>query len=454
MKTLKRCSQRSWLSIILFCLISFFMVASYSFNEFKVSDPGWFKSFQLDSEQLVLDGILHARAKSITPVVLGFYRRGDGTLNHETYAQAKLGKHSGPFISYPTQYGLQVKIFSALSELGISVAGLKVILSIAMSLVVGLTYILLRQYRFSGLGSGLFASTLVLSPWVVTFSSNLYWIAFSLFIPIIGAAYLPLLLTRGRLRQADCRLQNMCILFVLFPLFLFRFLCGYEYITVIYSSSLVTFLLASTRLKASLKRIRSWAITLTISCILAFSVAIKLNIDQNLALSSSAGHRYSAMHLVQRGLARGFTSQSYINNGYVSPAEKECLEQRGDNTSISCIKGSTIALTMARVGATYLFIPYFYPWLHWGGPVQDPKHIAFILYSCLLACLVFRKPGWRLGVIGFFLSSCTWIIAALGHSSVHFNINFIVWYIIYIPFGALIIGEYVSLAKNKQRFTL
>jgi len=55
-----------------------FLVATCSFfgNSFSAADSTWFTQHQLDSEQLVLDGILHSRESNHgKPIVLGRYTR-------------------------------------------------------------------------------------------------------------------------------------------------------------------------------------------------------------------------------------------------------------------------------------------------------------------------------------------------------------------------------------------
>ena len=100
-------------NFFIFSLIFFSCVASYSNNLFKATSNNWFNKHQIDSEQLVLDGLMHANNNNVKPA-LGKYIRNNN--DKKDYLNARIyfdnGNTNGIFQNYNSSYGLQVKIFN------------------------------------------------------------------------------------------------------------------------------------------------------------------------------------------------------------------------------------------------------------------------------------------------------------------------------------------------------
>ena len=96
---------------------------------------------------------------------------------------------SGKFKKYDSQYGLQLHFFYYLQKLGIeNIKVFQGITAMLMSIVVGILFYLLRK-NFSTTVALLFSASLVLSPYVVVFARNLYWVEATWFLPMIVSMY-------------------------------------------------------------------------------------------------------------------------------------------------------------------------------------------------------------------------------------------------------------------------
>ena len=108
--------NRQLLQPFLFFIVFFCAYLSYSNNIFKVASGEWFKNHQIDSEQLVLDGILNNSVND-KEVALGRYSRP--TIERQYLVARDLyvdRDMSGEFRQYKSQFGLQIKVFAALAK--------------------------------------------------------------------------------------------------------------------------------------------------------------------------------------------------------------------------------------------------------------------------------------------------------------------------------------------------
>ena len=225
--------------ILLLILLSAHL--SYSINIFNAANNTWFEQFQTDSEQLVLDGLLNSSIKN-NEVVLGRYSRPDVKDQHlvarELYAE---GSISDKFNSYKSQYGLQIKFFALLRDIGLSdVFTLQSITALLMSFVVTAMFWFVWK-DFSFLPALFFVSVYILSPWIVVISRNLYWVSFTWFLPLLTTMWLA-----PKIYSDANKVYLMSG--ILFFVYLLKLLCGYEYITTIFFASCIPIVYHGTRM--------------------------------------------------------------------------------------------------------------------------------------------------------------------------------------------------------------
>ena len=68
---------------------------------------------------------------------------------------------------------------------------------------------------------------------------------------------------------------------------------------------------------------------------------------------------------------------------------------------------------------------------------------AFLAFEAFVFYLIWKQRSpvaWT--TLLAFAGSLSWFVAAKGHSHVHAHLNYVLWYLLYIPFGAVLIAEW------------
>ena len=131
----------------------------------------------------------------------------------------------GQIQDYASQYGLQGKIFLFLARyLAYDTRGLYLLCAAGTALVFSAITMMLF-YKYNGIFAGCFYAVFWLSPWVVNFARNLYWVEFTWFIPMaIG------LFCAWKIEKKELRLFSY---FATWAAVAIKALCGYEYISTV-----------------------------------------------------------------------------------------------------------------------------------------------------------------------------------------------------------------------------
>ena len=169
--------------------IAIFIISylSFSGNALGVASPEWFRIHQIDSEQYTLDGILYQKnAENSQHFGLGVFSR-PGIKDKEAKHALLYNQNNteGEFVPYNSQFGLQAKIFSQAQKFGLSFNSMQNLTAALLALLCSLSYLILRELDFPGLPSLVFAASFAFSPWVVVFARNLYWVTFTMYLPVI-----------------------------------------------------------------------------------------------------------------------------------------------------------------------------------------------------------------------------------------------------------------------------
>ncbi|MGC9610775.1 MAG: glycosyltransferase family 2 protein [Minisyncoccia bacterium] len=210
-------------------LISVALAAWY--GTMAASFPNIFH-FQVTSEEYVL--------RAIRLVERGIYQDGG-------FLTLPLG---GPYLS---QYGIQLKILeifrAAFGGIVDYIALVKYFFVFLFSLVMGM-YIYTIQARIGRIAGVILFCSVFISPWLIFFSPNVYWMSFGLFLPFVA----------GWVIYPKFREKKTIIFYLaVFCAILFRELAGYEYVTNVILSAAVPVVyfevLVGTKLKDVLKKI-------------------------------------------------------------------------------------------------------------------------------------------------------------------------------------------------------
>ena len=454
--------------LILALLVAAAAFFSYGFNGLKVTSDTLFVEHQLDSERLVLDGLLHGPGPD-GAMRLGKYDRprfqNQDLLAHELYAAKNRG---GTFTEYQSQYGMQLVFWSWLAALSDDSRFLQSACALFMALVVAGFFVVLAR-EFSVRAALCFCATLVFSPWVVIFARNLYWVEATWFLPaLVSFAW-------GKVALQSPR-RFMVLLFLLFATLLTKFLCGYEYITTIVIAAFLPLAYYATRLRLDAKRALVQTVLFGVTAFLAFGVAATLHVRK---LGHGEGMQYErVVDIAKKRLATGDVDALAREACRNAPDLAACCDGYKKNY------GDSLTCNPLTLVVRYLRMPHFLPWEDrivptWReyvaieevteqmslaslkgalgiGPVRASlvAYKAFGLVAFPLFCLLAGAASlWRgdrsfsLALVISALSPLSWFVLAKGHSYIHLHLNYVLWYLLFVPWAMLCLFQ--AAGENK-----
>lgn len=422
-------------AILLVVLLAFL---SYQGNHWRAADAHWFANFSQDSEQLVVDGLRHAQVA--TAAVPGRYLQP-----------------SGEFEVYRSQFGLQVKAFAVLQRAGLQqTAQLQAAAALAMALVVAALFFFIR--RDFGLRAAIVvAAVMVLSPWLVVVARNLYWVAFTWFLPLLVAmACAGQIFSGGRVLVAALAFW--------FATYLLKFLCGYEYLTAIFLAACVPLVHAALRQQRAFASLLRVIVLHGMALLLALLAAFVLHASSLPSVQGKSGWQQILLTAEKRLAAR-------------DPGQTAREACAGDAACVAVMQAS-LESNPLRVAAGYLLVPDVLPW---AGSVRDmtplqkqavrtalrhPGRDSFAqmlaavdnatLFSLLasrvlsplcfllLAALACRRALQQgrvqaLTLLTAAAAPLSWFVLAKGHSYIHVHLNFVLWYLPLVMYAVIVL---------------
>ena len=489
MKKLTKLLKKLYLPLI----VIFIAFLSYNYNFFRVANHQWFLS-PTGSEHLVIAGLINGKDK-YGRLFLGRHTNDNNIHSKQSLEQVheinqknlieldKIEKTiSGKFKKYDSQYALQLHFFYYLQKLGIeNIKVFQGITAMLMSIVVGILFYLLRK-NFSTTVASVFSASLVLSPYVVVFAKNLYWVEATWFLPMIVSMYY------GKIKFLSW-LSNLKFFIFFVIAYLIKMLCGYEYLTTIAIASCVPIILYMSLDKKGLKdTIIKLSINVT-STLIAFILASGIHV--NLLSKDNSTARVHIDHIVTNAKVRTKTHNSseikelckYKQNTNRQNIDLKLLKNCEESYKKSSTKVSKIILR-------YLIFDDFLPWLGnfsnikssnftetkdydilkslWQKPskktlraaiyetkTQTKKNLVIIFINSFLFLLLILTAFFRTSlkmrlVLMFSLSApLSWFIIAQGHSALHFGLNYVLWYLPLVPFCLIAI-----ISKNNNKVAL
>lgn len=325
--------------------------------------------------------------------------------------------------TYESSLGLQGHVFLYLSKLfpaNLMETGLKGISALLMGFVATAICWLLGQ-KYDRLMAGIFYMVFWLSPLVVAFGSNMYWMEGILFLPLLVGLWCSCNVFDKKKRRISYILA--------FGVIAVKSMCGYEYMTTV-MLSLIVFLLADLVMAFAVKKSREdkkrllhTIFTMGICAVLGFLFA-----------------------LVVHAYARG---NGDIGNGLRSIYEKDVLRR-------------TLGGNVADFGADYTeslnasvlsVVLQYFNFENSGNVFQLIQGIDANLFPVLvvvsvvaLVCgtkeKVFECKIPALYIV-FFLSGISWFVLGKSHSAAHPFLNYILWYFGYMQIMFYVIIRYV-----------
>lgn len=473
-----------------FIYLIIFLISFNSFNHnlFKVANHQWFLNHSEVSDKLISDGLKYAKNNKYKKSSLGRYRNKDNKLINPEKPKEIFSprlESNKNFVKYQSNYGLQLKFFIFFHQLGFDEKMMGSISSGLMSIVIVLLFHLITKAGGRLLDATLVCISLVFSPWVVVFAKSVYWVPFTWFLPIL-VTFSKSINSKNKTTKKNSIYDEIPFFLLITFTFLIKLLCGYEYSSSIFLITLLInfFILIKSKSKTKNKRLFRNSITIIFaffcSLILSFSLHIK-NLGYS-NLYTGFNNRILPLVNMQRN-TNNYNKENIVCNKLedLEKCKKEVLLKNNFN-KINIIDNTI----------KYSLIPNFIPWVNdiyttdneiselqktklkyifldtkynlstindlykifrevnfkivistILNRISFPILIIFTIYFCR------KKSKDLVFFILFFISPLSWIIIFRGHS-LHYNLNYILWYLSVIPFAVYLISRNLNLKiRNK-----
>lgn len=310
-------------------------------------------------------------------------------------------------VAYTSQYGFQGMWFSLLyNKFGISFRGLQKINTIILSVTIILLTLLFAKV-FSKQLAFLFFITIFLSPWVVSFARNLYWVEFTWFVPAVFCYFMWLK------KNFDTRI----FLLALFCSSVFiKCLCGYEYLSsiLLFAAAPFVYELLTSTTKEQFQEAFKWLVAIGLVGVLGFMAALLFH-----ASLRTGGDVIEGLKIIWETDVK---RRTYGDPALFNPAYKDSLT------------ASAWQVVMTYIGSWRTDIILGIPG-NWFVP------IVCLALLTIFGELSFNHPEARKQfylLITFALPALSWYILGKSHSYVHTHMNFVLWY-----FGFVAVTFYV-----------
>lgn len=326
-------------------------------------------------------------------------------------------------VNYTSQFGLQGKIFRSLArymsgDIGGNIDNLHLLCSLTTAAVFVIITLLLQQ-KYNNIMAGVFYVTFWLSPWVVNFARNLYWVEFTWFIPMAIGLVCSLKLTDRKWR-IGCYIAT-------FVAITGKCLCGYEYITSV-MMGLIAFLLVDlimAFLEGNKERfilLFRTIFILGVTSLIGFATAICIHAPLIGNGDILGGIRAIILNCVIARTSGGdlnYFAESLWTSFNASTWDVYCTYFKFSTAVITGITGNLFPLLCC---------------------------IPLLLFAYNYRRKKLNREEIALYIV-FFLTSVSWFILAKSHSYIHTHMNYVMWY-----FGFVQICLYICVNKLVEAY--
>jgi hypothetical protein len=414
-------------TLALFFFYIIFCIFQNNFLDF-VEDNRSFQKFEDFSEALVVGKIVaDERGKDTGSANLGFISEGEldrGKSKTEGYRVLKdtsIPVENLEFSPYQSQYGLQGRVYSFLyRQLDFKLKHFEIINSLLLTLTICSLYFCYQKV-FDKKYALIFLIVSISSPWVIIFARNFYWIPFTWYLPTLFAVL------------AYLSKKKTIFYCLLFASVLIKSLSGYEYLSSITLMACSVPLLEPFFKEREVdwgKQIREVLIIFLI-CVGGFLSAVLVHAT-SLGSSNPILGIISIFHTAAR---RTVGNEAVLRH----PQGLEAL-----NASPVSIVSQYITPWSTTI---FLGIPGVWFWMLYN----------LSLFSLFLK-LILRHPNrnrhWVIFTVSF-LVPASWFVLAKTHSYFHDHLNFVLWYLNFIPAMVYILSDdFVSVMKWLSKVAL
>ncbi len=304
-----------------------------------------------------------------------------GTENHKGYE----------YIEYKSQIGLQGHVYKAIAH---AFPRLNLYQSLRLGccfFLIFVIFLICKQLyiKYGILFACVFGSTTFLSPWVVNFSCNLYWVEFTWFVPML----LGLVCVNYEKRR-----KYICPLF--FIAILVKCLCGYEYISTIMMAGIMFPLVEWFCNKTQRKNLFRTVFAIGVFSLAGFVCAFAIH-----AYIYGDGNMFEGIKMLQVDLIE---RRTFGNAADFDPAYANSLN------------------------ASVFKVLFSYFWS--SGKPYDGKLVFFVagVTSVLLMfqrIILKEKNNFEVSLFAIsLLATVSWIVLGKAHSYMHVHMNFVLFY--------------------------
>lgn len=469
---------RPYVALALLVVLGFLSIQK---NAFLIALPAAYQLLEINSEQYVLDGLLHLKEDPDAAFQLGRYQRPAGVAESwnqaRTLFDAKMSE--GPFAPYTQHFGGQLYLVHVLSLLGIETAGgLQAAVSALLVLTVaGLCAVFLRDF---GAGPALlFGGILLSNPLITILGRNLYWLPFTWFLPMLAALAL-----RDWWFGSASRMAMAYGVVIL--AFFIKIACGYEYITTVFVAACVPIFYAGLQAGRTFLQVGVRVFCLGLSFTAVFLSVLALH---SMQLSRhDPGATGQILTAIER---RVYSSDPVETARTVCRSRPAVADQQAFET---CLERQLEQISANRfyTAGRYLIVKQSVPWAHLlssaEGISEDDRTLvrnflstrsipsvthllktastefwsfsgrriieilAFWMVLAAAVYLVFRSGrAMSVSVAVAFCAPVSWFILAKGHSVEHHWLNVVLWFVPFVPYTAMLLTDCIMRRPQTEK---
>ena len=308
----------------------------------------------------------------------------------------------GDAVGYESQIGLQGMIFKSFPKtlvMNEATTVYKIILAALYAVVISLIcYGIYKKYniRFAMV----FYGVSLLAPWMIGYSTNLYWVEFTWFLPTLLGIYCANHIESKRARV----MSYICVMLAIF----LKSACGYEYISTIMMGAIV-FLLTD----------------MTVAIIERKDKAIIMRLFKTIFMIGVFAVAGFALALAVHGYMRG---DGDVYAGLRAIYYNDVLRRtHGDPNMFQGVYADSLNASIIRVLLRYLL---FDTPLILGVPGILFIPLIAISFMALAYGVWKKKDNKEMLVLYIWMgfASVSWFVLGKSHSYIHTGMNFVMWY--------------------------
>ena len=431
-------SRLNLIDIFFWGMMAIALFLSYSFNALNIVDQAWFDKHEINSQDLVVSRILHARTHGIFSNA-GFLLRNDykkvhggDRIDNFLYGLTLLNRSIIPDIplegTYTSQSGIQGIALTFLDYILPAFCFKAVFLKsiVSLLLVVTVMTIVIWIGREFSLAAAIGAMTAFLySQWLTVFARNLYWVPFTWFLPFCLGIVVA--------KQPFLSRKYFLWLIALMISVIIKCLCGFEYISTIFVSAVLPVIYYPLKKQLPWRDIFLRLLTASAVIILGFILSMLIYF---IHFTIHAGDITTAFNQIKFIILKRTYGESGIDFGRFQksvsadlfPVLKTYFSQKEIYWHLD-----TASLLITSLFILMIFISFIIPEKH----TKTKNKIAALLFITVLS----------------FFGTLSWHIAAKGHSFVHTHMNYVLWS---VPFTILLfalIGYCFTLLKKRIKIS-